>query len=404
MNRLNVVKITLVSLILLSAYQLTSLSYASDPGTTGANFLKIGIGPRAVGMGEAQVAVCEDVTSVFWNPAGLARLPSQEASFMYNLWFESIRSQYFGYAYPHPTIGTFAGSINYLSMDKIQGYTAGNVKIPEKIEAYDLLGVLSYATELPHGINGGINLKFVQEKLEKESSFAFGVDIGVMWGAGRWLRVKGLEELTVGLNVQNLGGKVRFQKEEGSLPLNFKFGVGLRKEVFGDPLTIAIDGNLPNDNDFYGSVGIEYWVRDLIGLRLGYKSGQDSGNGLSFGAGIKVNVFQLDYALVHFGELGYTHRVGIVTRFGREAKAVLIERAFKRGMEYYNEGKYPEAILEFNRVLELEPGNGKALEMMRRANEKLVPQSKEVVPPEPGPEPELQPEPETEPEPRERDE
>jgi outer membrane protein OmpA-like peptidoglycan-associated protein len=390
MNRLKVVKAILISFILILSYQLINLSYASDPGTTGANFLKIGIGPRAAGMGEAQVAICNDVTSVFWNPAGLVRTPSQEASFMYNLWFESISSQYFGYAYPHPTLGTFAGSINYLSMDKIQGYTAGDVKT-EKVIAYDLLGVLSYARGLSSGIYGGINLKFIQQKLEEESSFAFGVDIGVMGSVGRWLKLKGMEGLTLGLNLQNLGTKVRFQKEEGSLPMNFKFGLGLRKEVFGDPLTIAIDGNLPNDNDFYGSVGIEYWVRDLIGLRFGYKSGQDLGNGLSFGGGIKVNIFQLDYALVHFGELGYTHRIGIVTRFGKEARAILIERAFKKGMDYYNEGKYPEAILEFNKVLELDPKNEKALEMMRRANEKLMPQSKEVAPAEPKPEPKPEP-------------
>ncbi len=373
MNRLKVLKTILILVILLSGSQSMNLAYASDPGTTGANFLKIGIGPRAVGMGEAQVAICNDVTSVFWNPAGLVSTPSQEASFIYNLWLESISSQYFGYTYPHATIGTFAGSINYLSMDKIQGWSAGNEKTG-KVTAYDLLGVLSYARELPYGINGGINLKFIQQKLEEESSFAFGVDIGVIGGLGRWLKVKGMEKLTIGANLQNLGSKVRFQKEKGSLPLNFKFGVGLRKEVFGDPLTIAIDGNLPNDNNLYGSLGIEYRVRDLIALRLGYKTGQDLGNGISFGGGIKVDIFQIDYALVHFGELGYTHRIGVVTRFGKEAKAMLIEKAFKKGMEYYNEGSYPQAILEFNKILELDPENERALEMMRRANEKLTPQ------------------------------
>jgi len=372
MNRLKVARNIPIFVVFLLACQLVNLSYASDPGTTGANFLKIGSGPRAVGMGEAQVAVCNDVTSVFWNPAGLARMPGQEASFIYNILLEGVKLQYFGYAYPFPTIGTFAGSVNYLSIDDIQGYNAGDVKTGE-IKAYDLLGVLSYARELPYGVFGGINLKFIQQKLEKESSFAYSIDIGVIAGVGRWLNIKGLEELTLGLNMQNLGGKVKFQKEEGGLPLNFKFGLGLKKEVFGDPLTIAIDGNLPNDNEFYGSLGIEYWVRDLIGLRFGYKSDQDLGNGLSFGAGIKANVFQLDYALVHFGELGYTHRIGIMRRFGKEAKAILIDKIFKRGMNYYNEGKYPEAILQFNRILELDPKNERALEMMRRANEKLMP-------------------------------
>jgi len=376
MNRSKVLKAILITFIFLSLSQFTSITYGSDAGTTGANFLKIGIGPRAAGMGEAQVAICNDVTSVFWNPAGLVRIESQEASFVYSVWFEGIKMQYFGYAYPHPTLGTFAGSINYLSMGKIQGYRADGVKTGE-VGAYDLLGVLSYARELPYyGINGGINLKLIQQKLEEESSFAFGIDIGVMGPLGRWFKVKELEDLTCGINLQNLGSNVKFQKEEGSLPLNLKFGVGIKKEVLGDPLTIAIDGNLPNDNDFYVSLGIEYWVRDLIGLRVGYKSGQELGDGLSFGGGIKVNIFQLDYALVHCGELGYTHRIGIVTRFGKEANAILTERAFKKGMEYYNGGKYPEAILEFNKVLGLNPEDERALEMMRRANEKLMPQSR----------------------------
>jgi len=366
-----------ILLILLLAFQVTSGRSASDPGTTGANFLKIGIGTRAVGMGEAQVAVCDDVTSVFWNPAGLGRMPGQEASFIYSLLLESMKLQYFGYAYPFPAIGTFAGSIAYLSIDGIQGYTAYDEK-RENVRAYSLLGVLSYAKELPYHISGGVNFKFIQEKLEEESSSVVGVDIGIIGSVGKWLEVNGLEGLTLGLNLQNIGSKMKFEKEEGRLPLNLKFGVGLKSEVFGDPLTIAIDGNLPNDNEFYGSFGIEYWVRDLIGLRVGYKSGQDIGSGISFGGGIKVNVFQLDYALVHFGELGYAHRIGIMRRFGKEAKALLIERTFKKGMDYYNQGKYPEAILEFNRVLELDPENEKALEMMRRANEKLMPQSKEI--------------------------
>ncbi|MBA7556617.1 hypothetical protein ES705_49333 [subsurface metagenome] len=47
-------------------------------------------------------------------------------------------------------------------------------------------------------------------------------------------------------------------------------------------------------------------------------------------------------------------------------------------MEYYNGGKYPEAILEFNKILGLDPENERALEMMKRANEKLKPQSKQL--------------------------
>ena len=47
-------------------------------GTSSATFLRIGVGARAEGMGEAFVAVANDPSAVFWNPAGLASLQRRE--------------------------------------------------------------------------------------------------------------------------------------------------------------------------------------------------------------------------------------------------------------------------------------------------------------------------------------
>ena len=49
---------------------------------TGANFLKIGVGARAIGMGSAYTAVANDATAIYWNSAGLSRLSKRELSFM----------------------------------------------------------------------------------------------------------------------------------------------------------------------------------------------------------------------------------------------------------------------------------------------------------------------------------
>ena len=83
-------------------------------GTTGLNFLKIGVGGRPAGMGEAFVAVADDASALYWNPAGLARLTSPEAIAMHNEWFQGMRYEYLGYVQPLadilPAIGGVAGA------------------------------------------------------------------------------------------------------------------------------------------------------------------------------------------------------------------------------------------------------------------------------------------------------
>src|ERR1043165_3647333 len=99
-------------------------SYASDPGTTAANFLKLGAGPRAVAMGEAQVGLAEDVYATYWNPAGLAQLQNREAGFVETQYFQDIQSQYAAYAHPTASLGTFAGSFTYFTVGKFDAYDA----------------------------------------------------------------------------------------------------------------------------------------------------------------------------------------------------------------------------------------------------------------------------------------
>src|ERR1700746_652257 len=102
-------------------------AYAADPGTTSANFLKLGIGPRAVAMGNAQVGLADDVYATYWNPAGLARLESFEAGFSDNQYVQNISQQYLAAAYPYPRLGTFGASITYLNFGTFPGFdAAGN--------------------------------------------------------------------------------------------------------------------------------------------------------------------------------------------------------------------------------------------------------------------------------------
>ena len=62
-------------------------------GSAGSQFLKIGIGARAIGMG-AYGSVCNDLSSIFWNPAGLAEVKGWTAEFDYTQWIAGFNHSF----------------------------------------------------------------------------------------------------------------------------------------------------------------------------------------------------------------------------------------------------------------------------------------------------------------------
>jgi hypothetical protein len=153
----------------------TALARASDPGTTAANFLELGIGPRAMAMGEALVGLADDVFANYWNPAGLARLENQEAGFVQTQYVEDISEEYAAYALPHGSLGTFGGSFTYLNVGKFPGYDASGAPIGD-VGANDASATLSYARSLYHDrhfgtdLSAGLTGRWLQERLDTVSA------------------------------------------------------------------------------------------------------------------------------------------------------------------------------------------------------------------------------------------
>ena len=342
---------------------------ASDPGSTGANFLKINLAPRELAMGSVGIGLADGPGAMFTNPAGLGSIGHQSLSFFYNIWLEGMSAQYLSYILP-TGIGNFGANVNYFGYGKIQGYDASGTET-SNIDAYDLCFLLSYGkSEVLKGVSGGINFKVLQEKLEKEKAIAFGGDLGIKIDLGK--RYNALRGISLGCSVKNIGTGLKFDKEKAPLPLSYGVGVGVKRELLGEELNLGVDMNIPNDNTMYVGAGLEYWIKDIIALRAGYNSKKDASNGLSLGIGIKADIFSMNYAFVDYGELGYTHRMGMDIKFGRHIKEVLIRKAFERGVSYMRKKKYAEAILEFNKVLKYDSSNIGALELIKEANEKMA--------------------------------
>lgn len=275
-------------------------------GTTGFNFLKIGIGARPIAMGGAFVGISDDINSLYWNPAGIAQLMSKEITFTHTLWLESINYSFLGFVYPlrKRTIGV---SLAYLDSGKIQGYNEDD-KPTEPFSASDLAFGISYGQSINERLLVGITLKVIHERLEKESVTAYVGDIGGVY--------KITKNVLLGAGVQNIGPEVSFVKEKISMPIIFKLGCGVK--LLDKKLTLGLDIDKPIDYDLKVNFGAEYWLMRIISFRAGYQIKRNDYDGLaniSAGLGFKYSLVAIDYAFVPYGNLGITHRVSLSLKF-----------------------------------------------------------------------------------------
>ncbi|MDD5687548.1 MAG: PorV/PorQ family protein [Elusimicrobia bacterium] len=280
-------------------------------------FLKVGIGAKQEAMGGAQVAVAEDVNSVYWNPAGLGSVSATELSFMHLSYFEGINYEYLAIGHPineSSTIGLQVMYLNYGSMDKTLEDANGAYDAVGSVGSYsanDMGGAISYGKQVDETINVGGSLKMVSEKIDSDTASGFGLDLGVEY-------VPNKGGIQLGLAVQNIGGKVG----SDSLPGNIKAGLGKKLSAFEgeNNLTIAADVNYGLDSAITKeNIGMELIVAEMIAIRAGYKIGYHE-ESYTLGGGFKMggesSTFNLDYAFVPTKDLGDTHRVSLGIRFG----------------------------------------------------------------------------------------
>jgi len=353
----------LIIFILLTIGLSLPTCFAKGRGTTGANFLKIGVGARPLGMGGAFVAVADDANTIWWNPAGVASIRRKELTLMHNEMGEDIRYQFLAYNQPVRKLrGGLAGSISYLSVTDIQGYDPGGMPT-KKLSAYDLGIGLCYGLRILPSVSGGINFKFIDEKLAHKKASTCAFDIGGLWRTP-------FSGLQLGFSIQNLGGGLKFIQERSSLPLNCILGGAYEFEFFGAQSIVAMDVNIPVDYSVFISGGFECKIYNLISLRAGFKSKDDLSSGLRLGIGIGGKNLVIDYSWLPRGDFEDSHRMSATLRFGREFEESMIEKDikehFERGKKYFYNGQIVKAYGEFKNVLLVSPGHKGARDFMSR--------------------------------------
>lgn len=276
------------------------------PGSTSGQFLKIGVSARAIGMGGAFVAVAEDASAIFYNPACLAQAPSTDLLATHTEWFAAIKYDFIGLAHNFGEIGTLAISFATLYTDEME------VRTPLRPDG---TGQTFYVSNYRAGIGFarfltdraalGLNFNYIRMDLWRYTVHSWTGDLGVFFQTG----FKGFR---FGMRISNFGPNLKFISESYSLPVEFAFGAAFEPIKTADhSLTLAITGVKPTDDEQKASAGVEYWFKKSFALRAGQKFGYDTET-WSFGVGFKSHYggveFRLDYALSNFGILSNAHR------------------------------------------------------------------------------------------------
>lgn len=302
----------------------------AGPGGSAANFLKIGVGPRAVSLGEAFSGLADDASAIHYNPAGLGTLQRYEVSFMHNELFEGVRQEWATVAWPTKHFGTFAIAYNQLAISPFDSYDELDQKIGT-IDAKDTATTLAYSLEIGKGqrLSVGVAAKYIKSELHTFSATALAMDLGVLWRLGREKIYE--TEYRIGVTARNLGPEMKFIDEGFPLPQSLNIGL-CRNSPLPHPfedmrLALLLEGVAPNDNLPYAATGIELRIVREFAIRVGYNLKQDTGLGLSGGVGFTSlsrgftaewwPEISLDYAIVDYGKLDQAHRVSLTLKFGK---------------------------------------------------------------------------------------
>lgn len=305
-------------------------------GTTAAKFLSIPVGARALGMGGAFVAVANDVTAMYWNPAGIARLYQSEALFSHAAWLAGIDFNYAGVVIPVDESGTFGVNFTSLSMEEMERTTEEQPEGTGQFFSAGSFAVgVSYARNLTEWFSIGANIKYINEHIWNSSAKGFGIDLGTLFttpfsgikfGAGianfgEKLKISG-DDLLVQKDLSPIKGNntsvnAQLSTEEFDLPLILRIGIAYEPlSTEEQQLTFVVDAAHPNDNSESISLGGEYSLfQKILSVRAGYKGlgERDREEKFTLGGGIRYAfegnlTVKVDYAYQKFGRLDNIHK------------------------------------------------------------------------------------------------
>jgi hypothetical protein len=331
-------------------------------GTRAGEFLLLPVGARATALGSAFTALADDISSLYWNPAGAALMGSRQAMVSYIDYIDDTRQVWVGFATPFgagdKAVGIQVGTFGFSDQEE---YTVDEPNGTGRTYSVSMSSIgLTYSQQFNDRFSFGATGKFVNEDLAGATASTFAVDIGTSYHTelgGRAIR--GAFTITnLGGQLKHTGSRLQTQLPEldPTLPPGQKeveystkswelptaFRVGIAYDVMSSAnsrLTAAGEFSQPTGNDVSGALGAEYALMNIgesgfnAALRGGFNYEPDNGldvsgssmnglngDGLSFGGGLgymltETTGLNVDYAFRDKGLLGDQHLFSLGLRF-----------------------------------------------------------------------------------------
>ncbi len=302
-------------------------------GAAGAQFLKIPVGARGSAIGAAYSSMVNDLSAIYWNPAGLADVRAMAGEFSYTQWLFDFSHNFAAASMPIGENFVIAANVTSLNSSDIEITT---VERPEgtgyEYQASDVAVGITFAGYLTDQFSFGITAKYVNNSFAEMDANGIAFDVGTMYNTG-------INDIKLGFSIHNLGTEQKYtgrglrssKKYNDALwaaPIDVDylsyyhnipiiFRAGLSGNVYKDEqhkVDAGVGFTTLSDTPEQFSIGAEYTWKNMISFRAGYVFNTDQ-FGFSGGVGYSYLTDQfygkIDYSISPTFDIGLVNRITI---------------------------------------------------------------------------------------------
>ena len=284
----------------------------SQSTATAAAFLRLPASTRALALGDVYPAHGGDEAAIFYNPGQLAGLNERSAGISVQRHLQSTALGSLAARMPlgKGVLGIGIHALNYGTADEIAPDPASGLGSPtgQTISATDFAAALGYAVARGR-LRAGGSAKVVRQQIAGTSGGTVALDAGVAIAV--W------KDAGVAASINNIGGRITVSGESAPIPTTARLGIASSSEKVG-PVRVRGVAEMVHERGRRAGVGggaeVSWVASETVTLqgRVGASARHESAASLlSFGGGLGVRNFALDYAYQGFSVLGATHRVGV---------------------------------------------------------------------------------------------